>query len=234
MSLIWSGFPLLAITVIPDLMAAGTRKPEPPKPTALDLYIEDAMQRGSRPATNSTGSIWSSSSKLADLAHDPIAASVDDVITIIVAERASAAASGATTGGRKSSLNSSVAALGGITRAAGPWANLGQLKTESQLDGQGSTSRETTFATTLTGRVTHVLPNGFLVVESQKAVTVNSEQQLVSVRGVVRPIDITAFNTIRSDQLAELEVRMNGKGVVNDFVKRPFILYRILLGLLPF
>jgi hypothetical protein len=27
---------------------------------------------------------------------------------------------------------------------------------------------------------------------------------------------------------------VNGKGVVNDAVKRPFILYRILLGLLPF
>ena len=37
-----------------------------------------------------------------------------------------------------------------------------------------------------------------------------------------------------ADRLADLEVRINGKGVVNDSVKRPFILYRILLGLLPF
>ena len=39
---------------------------------------------------------------------------------------------------------------------------------------------------------------------------------------------------MRSDRLAQLEVRINGKGIVNDAVRRPFLLYRILLGLLPF
>jgi flagellar L-ring protein precursor FlgH len=34
--------------------------------------------------------------------------------------------------------------------------------------------------------------------------------------------------------LVQLEVRINGKGVVNDAIKRPFFLYRLLLGLLPF
>jgi hypothetical protein len=31
-----------------------------------------------------------------------------------------------------------------------------------------------------------------------------------------------------------MEILVNGKGVVDDAVKRPFFLYRILLGLLPF
>jgi flagellar L-ring protein precursor FlgH len=31
-----------------------------------------------------------------------------------------------------------------------------------------------------------------------------------------------------------MEIRLNGKGVVGDAIRRPFILYRILLGLLPF
>ena len=30
------------------------------------------------------------------------------------------------------------------------------------------------------------------------------------------------------------ELRINGKGVVNDAIRRPNILYRILLGVLPF
>jgi hypothetical protein len=29
-------------------------------------------------------------------------------------------------------------------------------------------------------------------------------------------------------------VHINGKGVVNDAVRRPFFLYRLLLGLMPF
>jgi hypothetical protein len=42
-------------------------------------------------------------------------------------------------------------------------------------------------------------------------------------RGVIRPIDLRRQSG-RPDRLAQLEVRINGKGVVNDAVRRPFIL----------
>jgi len=47
-------------------------------------------------------------------------------------------------------------------------------------------------------------------------------------------LDIDATNSVQSNRLGQLEVRVNGKGVVGDAIRRPFILYRILLGLLPF
>ena len=50
----------------------------------------------------------------------------------------------------------------------------------------------------------------------------------------VSPTAIRVDNTVPSDRLAQLEVKVNGKGVVGDAIKRPFILYRLLLGLLPF
>jgi flagellar L-ring protein FlgH len=54
------------------------------------------------------------------------------------------------------------------------------------------------------------------------------------VRGLVRPLDVSPGNAVFSDQLAELEIAVNGKGVVGDAIRRPNILYRILLGILPF
>jgi flagellar L-ring protein precursor FlgH len=39
---------------------------------------------------------------------------------------------------------------------------------------------------------------------------------------------------VRSDHVGQLELRVNGKGVVGDAIKRPFILWRLLLGILPF
>jgi flagellar L-ring protein precursor FlgH len=45
---------------------------------------------------------------------------------------------------------------------------------------------------------------------------------------------VSTTNTVTSAQIANLEVSVNGKGVVGDAVRRPFILYRLLLGLLPF
>ena len=52
--------------------------------------------------------------------------------------------------------------------------------------------------------------------------------------GLVRAADLNPFNVVPSNRVADLQVKVNGKGVVGDAVKRPFILYRILLGLLPF
>ena len=102
------------------------------------------------------------------------------------------------------------------------------------MSGDGTTSRETVLTTTLSARVTQVLPNGVLAVEGTKTVQVNSEQQIVVVRGLVRPADVSPANTVPSDRIASLEVRINGKGVVGDAVRRPFWLYRLILGLLPF
>ena len=73
-----------------------------------------------------------------------------------------------------------------------------------------------------------------MLVEATKDVEVNSERQTIVVRGIVRPTDVASDNTVRSDRLGQLEVRVNGKGVVGDAIKRPFFLYRLLLGLLPF
>jgi flagellar L-ring protein precursor FlgH len=39
---------------------------------------------------------------------------------------------------------------------------------------------------------------------------------------------------VASSRIAQMELQVNGKGIVNDSVRRPNILYRLLLGLLPF
>ncbi|HSB16675.1 MAG TPA: flagellar basal body L-ring protein FlgH [Bryobacteraceae bacterium] len=222
---------VLAAVALPALPA---KKDRSPAPSPLDRYVEEAMARdGPGRQSASPGSVWSSSAKLADPARDVRAGAVDDVVTILVMERASAVAKGSTKSARVSSNRNSISALGGITRAAGPLANLTNLDGESQLSGEGSTSRETLLSTTLAARVTHVLPNGLLVVAGTKDLQVNSEQQTVTVRGVVRPEDLNPGNIVRSDRISQLEVRINGKGVVGDAVRRPFFLYRLLLGLLP-
>ena len=122
----------------------------------------------------------------------------------------------------------------GIPKATSSLANLANTSSNTQLNGQGTTSRSTTLTTTLTAHVVQVLPNGAMVVESTHQLQVNSEHQTLTVRGVIRGDDIDTTNSVPSTRLADLEVFVDGKGVVNDAIKRPFILYRILLGLLPF
>jgi flagellar L-ring protein FlgH len=213
---------------------AARKKPAPKVESALDTFVADAEARATETSATSPGSIWNPSSRLADAARDLRASQVDDLLTIRVAEQASAVTSGTTKTQRTSSTANSVTALAGITNAMGPLANLAKLGGDTQLNGQGTTSRVTTLSTTLTARVVHVLPNGALVVEASKDIQINSERQTITVRGVVRPADIDAGNSVLSNRLGQLEVKVNGKGVVGDAIRRPFFLYRLLLGLLPF
>ncbi len=91
-----------------------------------------------------------------------------------------------------------------------------------------------TLTTVISARVVDVTANGTLVVEGTKDIAVNSEKQSITVRGLVRPNDLTTANTIASTQVANLQIKVNGKGVVGDAIRRPNFLYRLILGLLPF
>jgi flagellar L-ring protein precursor FlgH len=220
---LWLSIPLFAAKAQKD--AAPTLPPSP-----IDQMLQDATPDRSAMASN--GSIYSMSGSLADLSMDFRATKVGDVVTIVVSEQASANAQGTTTTKRTSGAQGSVTSLFGPR--TGALSNLMNTSSQQQLQGTGQTSRQATVSTTLSARVIKVLPNGNLIVEGAKAVAINSEFQTVSLRGIVRPIDIGPDNSIASNRVADLEVRINGKGVVNDAIHRPNMLYRILLGILPF
>jgi flagellar L-ring protein precursor FlgH len=173
-------------------------------------------------------------SRLDDLARDVRANRVDDVVTILVTETINAAATGASTTERASSANSAITALGGPKSPTGGLANLLNTTGDQKLNGTGTTTRTATLNASLSARVVKVLPGGLLYIEGSKDLQVNSEQQAITLRGIIRTADITTTNTITSTQIADMEIRLNGKGVVGDAIRRPNFLYRMLMGLLPF
>jgi flagellar L-ring protein precursor FlgH len=182
----------------------------------------------------SPGSLYVAGGRLADFTRDLRATQVGDLITIVVSESLSAVASGVTNSSRKSSANSNIAALAGAVSPAARLANPLNLSGNQQLQGQGQTSRNMTLSTTISARVVGVTMNGTLIVEGSKEIAVNSEKQSIVVEGYVRPTDLNVANTISSNQVANLSIKVNGKGVVGDAIRRPNFLYRLLLGLLPF
>jgi flagellar L-ring protein FlgH len=215
---------------------ANKKKKEKAKPpSALDKYIKEAsIPQASNGQVADNGSIWFPAARLANLASDLRARNVDDTVTILVAESASAVSTGQSKTSRTSSAQSAITSLAGPKAATGALANLLNSNTATSLDGEGTTSRQTTLTTTISARVTHVLVNGNLVVEGTRNLNVNSENQIITVRGVIRPIDLDTTNSVPSARLANMEIEVNGKGIVNDAIHRPNFLYRLLLGLLPF
>jgi len=182
----------------------------------------------------SPGSLFTPSGILADPTRDVRAAGVGDIVTILVSDTASAVVNGVTNTSRKSSAAASITGLAGFSSPTGRLSNLLGVTGAQQLQGQGQTERDMTISTTISARVVELTENGSLVVEGTKNIGINSEKQTVILRGTVRPADLTSLNTVTSNQVANLTLQINGKGVVGDAIKRPFSLYRILLGLLPF
>ncbi len=226
------GILFLAIAAAKPLGKLIGKKTEP---SPIDRYIADAeAHQAATVQSASPGSLYTTNGLLANTSRDLRGAQVDDIVTIVVSDQASAVSKGGTNSARKSSVKAGISSGFVPPAAAAKLATLAGATGDQSLAGSGETTRANTLSTTLSARVTHVLPNGNLVLEGIKNVSVNSETQSVKVRGVIRPVDVTALNTVRSDQVANLEVKINGQGVVNDAVKRPFILYRLLLGLLPF
>jgi flagellar L-ring protein precursor FlgH len=180
----------------------------------------------------SPGSLYSASGRLADSARDVRASEVNDIVTIVVNEAASAVVTGTSNSSRKSSVNASITGAYGITTPK--LTNLLGTSGDTELAGAGSTTRNLTLSTTISARVIEVQSNGNLVIEGTKDIGVNSDKQSITVRGIVRPADLSSANMVNSVQVASLTIKVTGKGVVGDAIRRPNFLYRFLLGLLPF
>jgi len=217
------------------IFAAHKKPAANPQQSLLDQYLKEADAHQSQEVNQSLpGAIWSPAARLDESGRDLRASQVNDVVTILVTENVNAVASGASSTERQSSANQSINNLAGIKSPAGALVNMLGASGDQKLNGTGTTSRASTLTATLTARVVRVLPGGLMLVEGEKNIQVNAERQQITVRGIIRPSDLSTANTVISTQVADMEIRVNGQGIVSDAVRRPNFLYRLLLGLLPF
>jgi flagellar L-ring protein precursor FlgH len=197
----------------------------------IDQYIRQAK---AEPAPQSAdGSLWTDHGQRSNLFRDFKARDVNDVVTIRVLESTRAASSADSANSRKSSSTVGVNHLFGVEKGIKELPNMVGATGDTQYQGQGSTSRNTSISTTLTARVTDVLANGYLVVEGVKEVRLNNENQVVYLRGVVRPEDISPSNVVSSAAIGQMELRVQGQGMVSQSLN-PGWLYKILMGISPF
>jgi len=222
---------LLALTLNHALFAK-TSHPDLQK-TRADYVARIQQQSVPMPADAPMGSLWMAGGALTDLATDYKAHKLNDLITIVVVHRTTAQATGDVNGERDFNTTSGISGLAGHISTSGV-SNILTAQSSTKLKGTGSTDASSTMSTSLTGQVIAVLPNGNLVVEAQRQVTISNQKETMVVRGVLRPGDINPSNTAVSTSLSNLEVELKGKGVVSDFTRPPNPLVRALLWIIGF
>jgi flagellar L-ring protein precursor FlgH len=146
-------------TIAPAVLAVFLAQPlgAQNNEAALNRYIEDSL-RVTRQNGPASGSLYVSTGFLAEISRDPKAAQVGDLVTVQIVEQASALTSGSTAQSRSSESDNAITSFFGIPGVRSPLTNLLQAGGDSSLQGQGSTSRQTSVSAVLTGHVTHVMP----------------------------------------------------------------------------
>lgn len=180
-------------------------------------------------AAQNGSSLYSDTAPNLFLFRDNRARNLNDILTILIVENSTATNSANTSTQKKGDASVQIPGFLGIKTPTNPF----DISSATNFAGQGSTSRTGQLNASLSARVVQVLPNGDLVIEGTKQVTINREHQLLTVRGTVRKFDISPNNVVPSTAIANMEVNFDGKGIVSD-ANKPALLAHILKYILPF
>jgi flagellar L-ring protein FlgH len=224
--------PMTGATTKKNNVATIGSKATPPE-EALAGYI--AKVRAQQAAEVRTpGSIWSEQGRLVRFGTDVKAFRLHDVVMIVVAESLTASTDGQVKNTRASNANSSITSLFGALKSANAMKNLLGASASSGLTAQGQSTTDSSLATTFGAEVVDVLPNGMLVVQATRQLTFSQQTQLIKLRGLVRPEDVSNQNQVSSTAMTDLELEVTGKGIVNDSTYRQNPLVRFIEKLLVF
>jgi flagellar L-ring protein FlgH len=204
-----------------------------PKKDSLAEYIQKVGGNSPPVAPSTFGSLWIDTGRLANLVADYKASRVGDLVTISISQNLSATSTGNVSTNRAFSASSGINALPGQLKTTGV-ANLFSPTSTQSLAGKAQATSTTALSTVLTGRVVAILPTGTLVVEAERRVMMANEQETVILRGLVRPGDLDATNTVASNSVGNLEVEVKGKGVVSEGTRPPNAIVKWILRIVGF
>lgn len=155
---------------------------------------------------------------------DSVARRVGDLLTVIIDEESTAKFASSTEATKNDRSSISTTFFNDLLDRLFRPISLGG---NSTVSGDGKTSQTSSMAATLTVIVKQILPNGNLVIEGHRTLITNKQTQTFTLSGVVRQADIKPNNTIVSSQIAEMDVKMDGTGLIADRQRRG-ILTRII------
>ena len=187
-----------------------------------------------------TGSLWHPELSSNYAALDVRAHFPGDLLTVVIAEVGKGKQNATTGASAKSSISASVDDFFGIPAAAASFLPKGfnpqsivTAQTARASAGDGTTTRDDSVTGNITVTVTGVAPNGNLKVQGDKIVTLNRENQVIILTGMVRQEDISADNSVLSTRLADARVSYKGYGVVSDKQGVPLV-HRLFDWVWPF
>jgi flagellar L-ring protein precursor FlgH len=210
----------------------------PPPPQEEDEDLTTVRTEKYREHVRRTNSLWQPGNTT--FFRDSRAWRAGDILKVVVVIQDSASLNNTTSQSRSGKNSLGIPALFGkekvisglLSKSADP-KNLLSTKNDTNNTGTGNIARKENIQTVIAAVVTKVLPNGNLIIEGHQEVRVNYELREIKIAGIIRPKDISADNSINSDQIAEARISYGGRGIVSD-VQQPRTGSQVLDIISPF
>lgn len=202
------GLGLIALALAPAPVLARKVKPAPP--AYAPLTPPPVLPAAPRERV-ATGSIFDAGDGYAALYEGWRARKVGDPLTIVLTERTI----GSKSAGSK--LDSS-GGFGITPPTTGPLKLFSPTDIETSgkrgFNGTGTTDQANSLSGEISVTVAEVYPNGTMLVQGQKRVTLNRGDEWVRIRGIIRMADVDANNRVPSTRVADADISYTGKGDV--------------------
>jgi flagellar L-ring protein precursor FlgH len=196
-----------------------------PKNLAIDSSAAVIPEKIYPKPVTQEGSIWPGDSTSNLFFKDTKARKVGDIVTVTISEITTSSQTATTQTARASSYNLQTGKLLGLPSNLGIENFLGlgngfspdlDATATNSHNGSGTTTRNGSLNTTMTALIKEILPSGNYRIEGKRTVTVNNEEQILVLSGIVRKEDINFDNTISSTLIANSSITYEGRGAITD------------------
>lgn len=150
------------------------------------------------------------------LLEDLKARRIGDMLTVVLEEQTDAEKKAETDAAKKTGVDISGTTLLGEDLSLNGNTIATDLQSDYSFDGGGESTQSNSLTGSVTVTVVDVQVNGNLSVQGEKWIHINQGEEYVRLRGIVRPIDINADNTISSVRVADAQIQYSGDSTLND------------------
>ena len=163
------------------------------------------------PPAPANGSIFQPQDGYAALYEGTRARRVGDPLTIVLVENTSASKSSSSKLDSGGGFSVTPPTTGALSLFKNSDASVSGAR---NFNGKGSADQSNSLSGEVSVTVVEVYPNGTMMVQGQKRVTLNRGDEFVQIKGIVRVADISADNRVLSTRVADARIAYTGKGDV--------------------
>ena len=136
-----------------------------------------------------------------------------DILSVIIIENANASRESSTKSKSNSNMKIDASASGNIASFLPIFG--GGSSISSSYDGADGTEQKERLSGRISVRITEKTSGGMYKIEGERTLNVNGEENVMALRGFVRPKDISANNSVFSYNVADAQITYKKGGITN-------------------